>query len=146
MAIDQNQTQTTPDPFARPNIDWNDPTARQNAINQGYQAAYGKSPDMSYWDPKFQKDPNYFWDRLLGKGAGKADQASSGPYANGNGYTPERPSMPPISMMMGMSPIDTSSNFNQGQNFQPLGQGQGIDQNLFNQLLQRATSNSTPRF
>jgi hypothetical protein len=68
-----------------PQGNWNDPTFQQAAITQALDAAYGKgftTPEkLAYWQGKVAKDPAYFWQRMLGQGAGGQDVARYGPYA-----------------------------------------------------------------
>jgi hypothetical protein len=73
-----------------PSINVNDPASVDAFIKAGLSASRAPGAqvtdnDLSYWRDKVVKDPAYFWDRLLGKGAGGADAAVRGPYAGAAG-------------------------------------------------------------
>lgn len=88
----QDPTQGGINPFQRPEGDLNDPTFRKQWITQGHNASHGSTndTDLATWSGyNLQDDPAYFWDRLLGKGAGLQDMAKFGPYAGK--FTPPKP-------------------------------------------------------
>lgn len=107
------------------NPSWDIHTAAQMADQNAYGGA-GKITSDFYPDI-WAKDPAYWWDRAIGKGAGKQDAAVAGPWAGGD-----------------PSAMSASSSYSGGSSYQPgqLAQSPQAAE-LFGMLMNRAKQGET---